>query len=470
MTATSTLIDNNTPTLAIKSQRVLLEGQFQPATLFIKQGKIHSIKSNEDDSNCPLDMPIHDVGHLAVMPGIVDTHVHVNEPGRTDWEGFDTATHAAAAGGITTLVDMPLNCIPVTTSADALQQKINAIEGKLWVDCGFWGGVTPESIEELPQLLESGVLGVKSFLIDSGIDEFPPMTAPDLINALPIIEKFQVPYLIHAELDTNKSPPATIGKHYQSFLASRPKAWENQAIQLMIDLAKQHAPNAHIHIVHLSSAEAIQDILAARAQQINITVETCPHYLTLWAEAIPDGKTLFKCCPPIRENDNRMQLWQALKNEEINFIVSDHSPCTPQLKLIDSGDIEHAWGGISALQFSLPLVWHEAKAQNISLAQISQLVSTATAEFAGIGHQKGKIAEGYDADLLIFDDEKTFTIENSMIKHKHKFTPYAGKQVTGEIVHTYLRGNLIFSQDQFYGAAQGRPILKEATAKANATV
>ena len=452
--------------LALRSKRVITETNIEAATLVIIDGLIDAILPYEAQVDCKLV----DYGNLVIMPGLVDTHVHINEPGRTDWEGFNTATQAAAAGGITTLVDMPLNCIPATVSKAALDIKLNALKGKLWVDCGFWGGVIPESITnngaQLDELMSAGVLGAKSFLIHSGVDEFPNVSAEDVKKALPIMAKHQVPYLIHAELeqplDDSEDAPE-IGDKYQSFLDSRPRKWENDAIDLMVSLgeqAKEQGVDAHIHIVHLSSSDAIEKIVYAKKSGLKFTAETCPHYLTLFSETIPDGKTLFKCCPPIREDENRQKLWQALKEGDIDFIVSDHSPCTPELKKIDSGDLEHAWGGISALQFGLPLIWTEAKQRGFSLRDISYLMSTATAKFVGLNDKKGKLAVGAYADVLVFDDEKQVTISSDMIKHKHKITPYVGKQVIGEIVNTYLRGQLVYSEQDIIGFPQGNTLLK----------
>lgn len=446
--------------LVLKSQRVITEQGMVPATVIVEEGIITDILPY---SSPAVPDVAEDLGDLVLMPGLVDTHVHINEPGRTDWEGFNTATQAAAAGGITTLVDMPLNCIPVTTSKQALAEKLEAVSDKLWVDCGFWGGIIPQSIDDLDELLGSGVLGAKSFLIDSGIQEFPEMREQDLRRALPIMAKHGVPYLIHAELDREGTEPTSIGNRYQSFLESRPKAWENDAIDLMIALCREFKADGidcRVHIVHLSSAEAVEAIAAAKAEGLSITAETCPHYLTLWAEAIPDGKTLFKCCPPIREQANREMLWQAVKDGIIEFIVSDHSPCTPQLKNIDSGDIENAWGGISALQFGLPLIWTEAKQRGFELTELAYLMASKTAEFAGLGGYKGKIAKGYHADFLVFDDSREYPISNDMIKHRHKITPYVGKPVIGEISRTYLRGELVFAADEFVAGPKGQPLLR----------
>ena len=444
---------------ALRSNKVITNGEMIAACVEIKEQVIHAVHPHDQ----ALDCPVEDLGDLVLMPGLIDCHVHINEPGRTEWEGFNTATQAAAAGGITALVDMPLNCIPVTTTKAAFEEKLDAVHDKLWVDCGFWGGVIPQNIGELDELLSAGVLGVKSFLIDSGVKEFPHVEAEDMRKAMPILAKHDVPYLIHAELDCAHTPPPAIGDKYQSFLESRPKKWENDAVALMVDLAKEAKSNGHdtkVHIVHLSSAEALSSISEAKAEGLQFTAETCPHYLTLYSEAIPDGKTLFKCCPPIREDENRQSLWQAVADGRISFIVSDHSPCTPQLKHIDTGDIEKAWGGISALQFGISLIWTEAQKRGFDLVEINRLMSAETAKFAGLDSVKGQIAPGFHADLLVFDERAEYVISNDMIKHRHKITPYEGRNVSGRVERTYVRGQLVYRDDEFIAAPVGRPLLK----------
>ncbi|ALO36338.1 cyclic amidohydrolase [Colwellia sp. MT41] len=448
---------------ALQSKKVIVhageKSEMIAACIEIKDQLIHAIHPYGQALTCPIT----DVGEQVIMPGLVDSHVHINEPGRTEWEGFNTATQAAAAGGITTLVDMPLNCIPVTTTKAAFEEKLAAVHDKLWVDCGFWGGVIPSNIDDLDDLLTAGVLGVKSFLIDSGIADFPPVEAKDMLAAMPILAKHDVPYLIHAELDCGGFHDVEITKEYNSFLASRPKSWENDAISLMVEMArasKKAGDNCKIHIVHLSSAEALATIAQAKAEGLRFSAETCPHYLTLAAENIPDGKTLFKCCPPIRENKNREHLWQAVTDGRISFIVSDHSPCTPQLKHIDTGDIEKAWGGISALQFGLPLIWTEAKDRGFTLVDLARLMSHETAKFAGLDKIKGQISVGHHADILVFDDTASFVISNDMIKHKHKITPYVGRKVNGQIMQTFVRGQQVYCNDQFINTPIGKPLLK----------
>jgi len=444
---------------ALKSKNVVVDNQIRPACIEVKNQLIHAIHPYERIPDCE----VQDFGKLTIMPGLVDSHVHINEPGRTEWEGFNTATQAAAAGGITALVDMPLNCIPVTTTKAAFQEKLDSVHDKLWVDCGFWGGVIPQSLGDLDELLNAGVLGVKSFLIDSGIKEFPQVEAKDIRVAMPILARHDVPYLIHAELDCGNLDDVKITKEYNSFLASRPKKWENDAISLMVEMAresKEQGANCKVHIVHLSSDEGLDIIAHAKSEGLRFTAETCPHYLTIASENIPDGKTLFKCCPPIRENKNREHLWRAVEDGRVDFIVSDHSPCTPELKHIDTGDIEKAWGGISALQFGISLIWTEAKERGFSLADIARLMSTETAKFAGLDSVKGEIKIGHHADFVVFDPDAEFTITNEMIKHRHHITPYAGRKVVGQVEKTFVRGELVYQQDEFMNAPVGRPLLK----------
>ncbi|TXS95318.1 allantoinase AllB [Parahaliea maris] len=445
---------------ALRSRRVISDGEERAATVVIADGKIADILDWQAEPGCPLE----DLGDKVLMPGLVDTHVHINEPGRTEWEGFDTATQAAAAGGITTVVDMPLNCIPVTTTVAALEEKLTAVQDQLWVDCGFWGGVVPDSLDGLDALCRAGILGVKSFTIFSGVDDFPQVEAEHMRAAIPTLAHYDLPYLVHAELDRDNTPPAEIGRSYQSFLASRPRQWENDAIGMVIDLAREaqiRGVRARMHIVHLSSSDAIAMIAAARKEGLAVTAETCPHYLTLWAEACPDGETLFKCCPPIRENENRDKLWQGLADGIIELVVSDHSPCTPQLKHLDSGDLENAWGGISSLQFGLSLIWTEARQRGFSLPEIVEWMASRPARFAGLGERKGRIAPGYDADLVVFDDTGEYLITPEIIKYRHKITPYAGHKVTGRVERTLLRGEDIFRGSDVVGHARGRPLLKQ---------
>ena len=446
--------------LIFKSQRVITENGEQAASILVRDGIIAAIEAYDYSGD---NLPTIDYQARVLMPGIVDSHVHINEPGRTDWEGFDTATHAAAAGGITTVVDMPLNCIPVTTTAQALQEKLNVLDDKLWIDAGFWGGATADNLAELPALLDGGVLGVKSFTIHSGIDEFQFVNEQQLTDAMRELAKRGLPHLVHAELDHAHSEPMEIASSYQSFLKTRPTAWENDAIAMVIRVMKtlvNEGLNPHAHIVHLSSAEALPMIRAARTDGLNLTVETCPHYLVLEAETIPDGQATFKCCPPIREKSNQDLLWQALLDGTIDCVVSDHSPCTPQLKNLDSGDLEKAWGGISGLQFGLPLLWTHAQAKGITLTQLSNLMSARSAQLTGLTH-KGSISIGKQADFCVFDPEAFFTITPEIIHHRHKVSPYVGKTLQGVVTATVLAGKTIYQAGEFVGKARGQVLLSD---------
>jgi allantoinase len=439
----------------------MLGSEVCPATLIIRGGIIADVVPGCMDK---CELPLEDLGDLIIMPGLVDTHVHINEPGRSEWEGFNSATQSAAAGGITTVVDMPLNCIPVTTSSAALAQKIDSVTGKLWIDCGFWGGVIPSSLDDLAGLAEAGVLGVKSFTIDSGIDEFPPVKEAHMRKAIRTLGNYGLPYLIHAELGKSVPQPPGVDTSYRRFLESRPGQWENDAISMMIRLcqeARDEGGDPRVHIVHLSSADAIPLIAAARESGLSFTAESCPHYLTLCAEDIPDGKPLFKCCPPIREKQNQQRLWQGLLGGMVDFIVSDHSPCSPHLRLLDTGDVEHAWGGISSLQFGLSIVWTEARQRGIELNRVADWMSTRPAEFAGLGDRKGRIAPGFDADLVVFDETASYTIRPEIIKYRHKVTPYAGRVVHGQVKATYVRGHKVYADDRLLGAPVGKPVLRQ---------
>ena len=423
-------------TTALHSNRVLVDGEIRPATVVIRDGRIDQIL---DDP--PMGLPIEDLGDRVLMAGLVDTHVHINEPGRTEWEGFETATRAAAAGGITTVVDMPLNCIPVTTTAEALAIKRRAAQPRLWVDCGFWGGVVPGNSGELEQMVRDGICGFKAFLCHSGIDDFPNATEADLRLAMPILARAGVPLLVHAELDLGAPDDHREPQNYARYLASRPKSWEDEAIRLMITLTRD--TGCRVHIVHLSSGTALPLLAAARAEGLPITVETCPHYLCLTAEEVPDRDTAFKCAPPIRESANRDQLWKGLSEGIIDFVISDHSPCTPHLKLPERGDFMDAWGGISSLQLGLSTVWTEAQRRGFSIADVHQWMSEAPARFLGLP-AKGRLAVGADADLVAWDPDASWTIAPQHIHHRHKVTPYLGREVRGRVHKTWLRGELIW--------------------------
>lgn len=448
----------------ISSTKVLTPEGLRKATVLIKDGKITGVVESESttgSSSIPSDYSIQDVGDAVVMPGLVDSHVHVNEPGRTEWEGFETATRAAAAGGITTIADMPLNSDPVTTTRDALEAKLKSAAGKLWVDTAFYGGVIPGNSGSLESMIERGVSGFKCFLIHSGIDDFPDAKEADLRLAMPILQRHGVPLLVHAELDCNGEHKHELNEKpssYKAFLDSRPRRWENDAIDLMIRLCREF--KCKVHIVHLSSSDALPAIRAARSEGLPFTVETCPHYLTFAAEEIEDGDPRYKCAPPIRERENREALWEAVKDGTIDFVVSDHSPCSPSLKFLDEGNLAKAWGGISSLQFVLPAVWTGAKARGSTIEQFAKWVSAKPAQFLGLSARKGTLAPGYDADIVVWHPEEQIKIDHSIIHHRHKVTPYDGMKLHGRIERTYVRGKIVFEEGRHLDVPAGEFLLQ----------
>ncbi|SEL32807.1 allantoinase AllB [Nonomuraea pusilla] len=373
-----------------------------------------------------------------LLPGLVDTHVHVNDPGRAEWEGFGSATRAAAAGGVTTIIDMPLNSVPPTTDAEALRAKRNAAEGRVHVDVGFWGGAVPGNLRELRGLHDAGVFGFKCFLLHSGVDEFRHLEPDELADALREIRGFDALMVVHAEdPDVIDRAPAARGARYRDFLRSRPRGAENLAIARVIELARR--TGCRVHILHLSSSDALPMIRSARHDGVRITVETCPHYLTFSAEEIAEGATQFKCCPPIREAANRESLWQGLADGTIDCVVSDHSPCTPELKRFDSGDFGLAWGGIASLQLGLPAVWTEARRRGHTLADVARWTAGRPAELAGLA-RKGRIAPGYQADFCVFAPDQVFTVDKERLHHRNPVTPYHGRSLAGVVRAGWLRG------------------------------
>ena len=456
-------MDRAKTAFAIRSTRVLTPEGLVAATVYVNEGKIVSIglptaSAKNSGFSSTQTLPVEDLGDLVVMPGLVDSHVHVNEPGRTDWEGFETATKAAAAGGITTVTDMPLNSDPVTTTLDALNIKLSVTKDQLWVDTAFWGGVVPGNARSLEAMINAGVRGFKCFLIHSGIDDFPNVTEADLRVAMPILARRGVPLLVHAELECGETCQwSEAPNSYRAFLESRPRRWENEAIKLMIDLCRQY--NCPVHIVHLSSSEAIPMIKQAKADGLPFTAETCPHYLTFAAEEIADGDPRFKCAPPIREAENRELLWQAVQDGTIDFIVSDHSPCTPHLKFLSQGDLKKAWGGISSLQFGLSSVWTEAQKRGATISDLARWMCQKPAEFIKLSDIKGRLAPGYDADIVVWSPEESQTIEQSRIFHKHKVTPYDGRKLFGVVKKTYVRGEKVFDKGQLAHSASGQNIV-----------
>ncbi|MEK6565837.1 MAG: allantoinase AllB [Bacteroidota bacterium] len=449
-----------TPDLVIQSERVVTSRGIRKAAVVIRQGKVADIRAYGKTPGKPLL----DFGKLVVMPGLVDTHVHINEPGRAGWEGFETATKAAAAGGITTLVDMPLNSSPVITTVKDFRAKIHASKGKLWVDCGFYGGLIPGNTNELKPLMDAGVLGVKAFLVHSGIDEFPNATEADLHSGMPVIAKAKIPLLVHCEL-SGANPQLAIRnpKSYHDYLATRPREWEQGAIQLMIRLCKEY--KCRTHIVHLSSADAVPTLKKARKQKLPLTVETCPHYLFFSAEEIPDADTRFKCAPPIRESENRDRLWRALKDGVIDFIVSDHSPSPPELKMLKEGDFQKAWGGIASLQLGLSIVWTEARKRGFSVEDIARWMCGKPAELVGLKGRKGSLRIGSDADIVVWDPEASFVVEVQSIFHRHKVTPYLGRTLFGKVFRTFLSGQTVFENGRHVDGPHGSIILRSTLSR-----
>jgi allantoinase len=434
---------------AIISDRIVMPDGVKKAVVLIRGGIIADVVRDLPAG----DFEVIDLANKVLMPGVIDPHVHINEPGRTDWEGFDTATKSAIAGGITTLVDMPLNSSPVTTTTRAFDEKIHATKGQLHTHCGFWGGLVPGNEKEIEPLIAKGILGFKAFLTHSGIDEFPNVTEDDLRKIMPVIAKHRLPLLVHCEIssEVSRGHPIAIGSgfsnSYPDYLASRPKKWEDDAIALMIRLGEEF--NCRIHIVHLSSADSIKQITKAKEKGFPLTVETAQHYLYFNAEDIKDGQTPFKCAPPIREKANNEKLWQALKEGIIDFVATDHSPAPPYMKEITSGDFMKAWGGISSIQFALPVLWTAAKKHDCSLNDIAKWLCEKPAILTGKQNSKGKIAKGYDADLVVWDPEEQFTLAESMIHHKHKTTPYLGEKLYGVVEQTYLEGERVFDKGKF---------------------
>ncbi len=431
---------------ALYSKRVVANGTVGPATIHVENGRITRLQLRTEDRGPRTE----DFGALVIMPGVVDSHVHVNEPGRTEWEGFETATRAAAAGGITTIVDMPLNSIPPTATVDALYEKAHAMAGKLRVDVGLWGGVIPGNLHELRVMLDQGALGFKCFLVHSGVEEFPNVDERELRDAARELAEAGAPLLVHAELpqylvERQARSPA----EYATYLATRPPSAEDEAIKLLLRVCEE--TGARIHVVHLSSANALDTLRRARDRNLPMSAETTPHYLHFEAEQIPPGRCELKCAPPIRERENRERLWRGLEEGLIDLVVSDHSPCTPHLK---GHDFMKAWGGISSVQFVLPIVWTEAGRRGRSLAEVARWICEGPAKLAGL-QRKGAIAEGNDADLVIWSPEESFVVEPSIIEHRHKLTPYAGETLRGVVKETWLRGERVYADGAHVGESRG---------------
>ena len=441
---------------AFASRRVVCPQSIRDAAILV-EGEI--ILDVVPRAQIPTGTPTTDFGNAAILPGLVDSHVHLNEPGRTDWEGFLTGTRAAAAGGYTLIVDMPLNCLPVTTTVAALEEKRACAQASSIVDWLFWGGVVSDNPPEIEALAAAGVRGFKCFLVHPGIEGFTMVSEEQLRLALPRVARTELPLLVHAELPdvietASKGLAGADWRAYQIYLRSRPDRAESAAIELLLQLCREfHFP---LHIVHLSSGASLDILRRAKSEGLPVSVETCPHYLYFSAEGIVDGDTLVKCAPPIRAEANREQLWQALREGLIDFIVTDHSPCPPEMKLRGQGSFRSAWGGIASLSVALPVVWTEARRRGFSLRDVARWMSEGPAQLAGCGAYKGKIAAGYQADFVVFDPETSFAVLPESLHFRHPVSPYIGHKLTGIVRQTYLRGRPIFDRGKFAGTPGGR--------------
>ncbi|MCD9196839.1 allantoinase AllB [Aeromicrobium wangtongii] len=439
---------------AIQARRVLVDGVFVPATVTLEHGTITRIGPYDE---APEGMILRPADSAYVVPGIVDTHVHINEPGRTTWEGFHSATEAAALGGATTLIDMPLNSIPPTTTVQHLRLKQQAATGQLMVDTGFWGGAVPRNVADLEPLWDAGVFGFKCFLADSGVAEFPPLDPAQFTAALTEIARFGGLMIVHAEdARVLADAPSAPTRSYRDFVLSRPDEAETAAIRQVLDGAR--ATGARVHILHLSSARALDLIAAAKAEGLPVTVETCPHYLSFSAETIPDAAPQFKCCPPIRDGGNREALWQALREGIIDCIVSDHSPATAEEKFRGDGDLQLAWGGVSGLQVGFSVLAQEARRRAIALADLSRWMSRNTADLVGLA-RKGRIEVGADADFAVYDTNAEFRIEATRLAHRNPISAYDGIRYGGRVTRSVVRGNAIDVErvDHTFGRQLERP-------------
>jgi len=434
--------------LVIRGQRVVLPDGERPASIHIQNGRIVVVAAYDD---VPAGAELVDAGDLVISPGIVDTHVHVNEPGRTEWEGFDTATRAAAAGGVTTIVDMPLNSVPATTSVDGLAAKRQAATRRCHVDVAFWGGVVPGNQSQLDGLVDAGVRGFKCFLAPSGVDEFPAVGEEDLRQALPTLARRGVPLLVHAESPSLFRPSSGDPRLYASYLATRPAGAEVDAVRLMIRLASEFRVDTHI--VHVAAGAAVESIARAQSEGVPISAETCPHYLTFAAGDVPDGATLFKCAPPIREATDREALWDGLRRGVLGLVATDHSPAPPALK--STGDFMRAWGGIASLELALAAVWTEARPRGFAIADLARWMSHGPASLAGLSDQKGRIAPGRDADVIVWDPSHERLVDAERLQQRHKLTPYAGRWLRGAVRTTFVRGERVWQDGDLVRPSAG---------------
>jgi allantoinase len=440
---------------AFISERVVTPEGSRPGAILEDAGKIRAVCHRAE---IPPDYAVRDFGALAILPGLVDSHVHINEPGRTEWEGFRSATRAAAAGGYTTLVDMPLNCLPETTTVPALEAKRAAARGQCFVDWAAWGGVAGENALDAEPLAAAGVKGFKCFLIYPGCEGFQMVTQTQLEAALPHVARTGLPLLVHAELEgpIQAAAPALTSadwRRYETYLRSRPDEAELAAIRLLLRLCREYG--FHLHIVHLATALALDELRQARGEGLPVTVETCPHYLYFAAEEIPDGGTLHKCAPPIRSHDNREGLWDGLRDGIIDLVATDHSPCPPQWKRMEEGRFDTAWGGIASLSVALPVMWTGLNARGFGLGDLARLMSQKPAELAQLRGRKGQLAPGHDADLVVFDPEATLEVTAEKLYTRHRVSPYVGERLQGKVMATYLRGETVFEDGRFVDAPFG---------------
>jgi allantoinase len=443
---------------AFQSRRVVTPEGIRAAAILVDGGKIKFVVAPDQ---IPQDAVVHDFGDAAILPGLVDSHVHINDPGRAEWEGFATATRAAAAGGYTFLVDMPLNCLPPTTTVAALNAKRVAAQGKCSVDWAAWGGVVHDNQGDIEALAAAGVRGFKCFLVHPGIDGFTMVTERQLRAALPAVARTGLPLLVHAELP---GPIDTAAKtlvnadwqRYSTYLQSRPEDAELAAIRMLLSMCREY--NFHLHIVHLSASSALPELSAARAEGLRVTVETCPHYLHLTSATIPDGATTYKCAPPIRSRENCEKLWQGLREGLIDLVATDHSPCPPDMKRLDEGNFKTSWGGIASLSVALPVMWTEASSRGFSLRHMARWMAEGPARLAGCQMHKGQIAPGRDADFVIFDPEAEFIVTEDRLHYRHKISPYLGEKLRGVVKATYLRGKPVFVEGKFPGEPEGREL------------
>jgi allantoinase len=451
---------------AFLSRRVVTPDGIQPAAILVDGEKIQAVIPQDQ---VPRYARACDFGDAAILPGLVDSHVHINDPGRAEWEGFETATRAAAAGGYTLLVDMPLNCLPATTTVAALEAKRATAEGRCCVDWAAWGGVVEDNQADIEALAAAGVPGFKCFLIHPGIDGFTMVTEQQLRAALPAVARTGLPLLVHAELPgpidaATENLKSANWRFYSTYLQSRPQKAELDAIRLLLSLCREF--RFRLHIVHLSASEALGELKTARSEGLAVTVETCPHYLHLTSDAIQDGATAFKCAPPIRSRENREMLWKGLRDGVIDLVVTDHSPCPPEMKRFKEGNFRTAWGGISSLSMALRLMWTEASRRGFTLLDVARWMAEKPAQLAGCQMHKGKIEPGFDADFVVFDSDSEFVVSEERLHYRHAVSPYIGEKLRGVVQATYLRGKPVFVEGKFPGSPIGRE-LRLATANSN---